>query len=107
MPECMSTLDRYGYTDVYADGTIVCGDRNLPRKEIPKEEMHKKKLLFRYHFAGPDHPYANANNDWLELKFEERVTISQLKKIVDNPDLDPEAKKRIEYCIAQNKVEST
>ena len=30
MPYCMSTIDRYCYTDVYADGTVICREKNIP-----------------------------------------------------------------------------
>ena len=102
----MSTLDRYNYTSVYDDGTVVCRERKLPRNEIPEEEMKKKKLLFDYHFEGPDHPYANANNDWIVLKFQREVTASQLKKILDSPDIESEAREHVRRCIAPNSFKS-
>jgi len=102
----MSTIDRYCYTDVYADGTVICREKNIPPRSIPKEELLKKRLLLVYHFAGQDHPYANANDDWLELRFEQGVSISDLQKIVNTPHLDSEAREYIQRCITQNKVES-
>ena len=101
----MASLDRYCYTDVYDDGTVVCPDRKLPRKPIPKEELCKKKLLIQYHYAGPDHPYAKSYEGWLVLNFERNISISQLQKIVDSPDIDSDAIEHIKKCIAKGKIE--
>lgn len=102
----MSTTDKYNYTDVYDDGTVVCRERKLPRKEIPENEMRKKRLLFQYHFEGPDHPYA-IGKDWVELEIERGVTASQLKKIIDNPDIDAEAREAVKRRIERNDLSNS